>query len=36
MAERAPPVVVMEACGNSHYWAWEMIKLGLKVKLVAP
>ena len=36
MAEHAPTVVVMEACGSSHYWAREMIKLGLVVKLIAP
>jgi transposase len=36
MAERAPAVVVMEACGSSHYWAREMIKLGHEVKLIAP
>ena len=26
----------MEACGSAHYWAWELIKLGHKVKLIAP
>jgi transposase len=26
----------MEACGSAHYWARELIKLGHKVKLIAP
>ncbi len=36
MAEQPPAVVVMEACGGSHYWAREMIRLGHEVKLIAP
>jgi transposase len=36
MAEQAPVVVVMEACGSAHYWAREMIRLGHEVKLIAP
>lgn len=28
MAQHKPCVVVMEACGNSHYWAREMARLG--------
>jgi transposase len=36
MAEQPPAVVVMEACGNAHYWACEMIRLGHEVKLIAP
>ena len=36
MAGREPCVVVMEACGSSHYWAREMARLGHEVKLIAP
>jgi transposase len=36
MAEQAPAVVVMEACGGANYWAREMIRLGHEVKLIAP
>ena len=36
MAEQAPAVVVMEACGSAHYWAREMIRLGHEVRLIAP
>ncbi len=36
MAEQPPALVVMEACGSAHYWAREMIRLGHKVKLIAP
>ena len=36
MAGREPCVVVMEACGGSHYWAREMARLGHEVKLIAP
>jgi transposase len=36
MAEQPPALVVMEACGNAHYWAREMIRLGHEVKLIAP
>jgi transposase len=36
MAGHSPAVVVMEACGSAHFWAWEMIKIGHDVKLIAP
>src|SRR5690606_21027193 len=36
MAEQAPAVVVMEACGGANYWAREMVKLGHEVMLIAP
>jgi len=36
MAEQPATVVVMEACGSAHYWAREMVRLGHKVKLIAP
>ena len=36
MAEQPETVVVMEACGSAHYWAREMVRLGHKVKLIAP
>jgi transposase len=36
MAEQPPALVVMEACGSAHYWAREMIRLGHRVKLIAP
>ncbi|BAR63655.1 transposase [Bradyrhizobium diazoefficiens] len=36
MAEQAPSVVVMEACGGAHFWARQMIKLGHDVKLISP
>jgi len=36
MAQRAPAVVVMEACGSAHYWARELTQLGHEVKLIAP
>jgi len=36
MAGREPCVVVMEACGGSHYWAREMARLGHEVRLIAP
>lgn len=36
MAEQAPSVVVMEACGGAHCWARQMIKLGHDVKLISP
>lgn len=36
MSEQPPALVVMEACGSSHYWARELIKLGHAVKLIAP
>ena len=31
-----PCLVAMEACGSSHYWARELIKLGHEVRLIAP
>jgi transposase len=36
MAAQPPAIVVLEACGSSHYWAREMIRLGHEVKLIAP
>ncbi len=36
MAERAPVVVAMEACGSANYWAREMSRLGHEVKLIPP
>ena len=34
---RLPPCLVgMEACGTSHYWARELIKLGHEVRLMPP
>jgi transposase len=35
-AKLPPTVVGMEACGASHYWARELMQLGLAVKLIAP
>lgn len=35
-AQRAGSQVVMESCGGAHYWARELIKLGVEVKLIAP
>jgi transposase len=29
-------LVGMEACGTSHYWARELIKLGNEVRLMPP
>lgn len=31
-----PCVVAREACGSAHYWGRELIKLGHRVKLIAP
>lgn len=31
-----PCLIGMEACGASHYWARELIKLGHEVRLIAP
>ncbi len=31
-----PVEIGMEACGGSHHWARELIKLGHRVKLIAP
>lgn len=36
MAGHAPAIVVMEACGGSHYWARRMRNMGHEVKLIAP
>lgn len=36
MADQRPSVVVVEACGSSHYWAREMTRLGHEAKLIAP
>lgn len=36
MAGQPSAFVVMEACGSSHSWAREMIRLGHEVKLIAP
>src|SRR5258708_4385894 len=35
-AKLPPPVVGMEACGASHYWARVLGGLGHEVKLIAP
>ncbi len=35
-AIQAPCLVVMEACGGSHYWARQIRQLGHEVKLIAP
>ncbi len=32
----APCKIVMEACGGSHYWAQQFMKLGCEVKLISP
>ena len=34
-ANRAASVVAMEACGSSHYWARELVKLGHEVRLIS-
>ncbi len=36
MANMAPCLVAMEACGGANYWAREFIALGHQVKLIAP
>ena len=36
LAQLAPCVVVMEACGGAHYWARLSRELGHTVKLLAP
>lgn len=36
MADHAPCVVAMEACGSASYWAREMVRLGHEVKLLPP
>jgi transposase len=35
-AKLAPTVVGLEACGASHYWARELVRLGHEVKLLPP
>lgn len=35
-ANRAPAVIVMEACGSAHYWARQLTSLGHDVRLIAP
>jgi transposase len=35
-ANRPPCLVGMEACGGSHHWARELIKLGHEVRLISP
>jgi transposase len=35
--QKLPPCLVgMEACGSSHYWAWEIASLGHDVRLMPP
>lgn len=36
MANMAPCLIVMEACGGANYWAREFMALGHQVKLIAP
>ncbi|TIL19855.1 MAG: IS110 family transposase [Mesorhizobium sp.] len=36
MADQAPALVAMEACGSAHHWARELVRLGHEVKLIAP
>jgi transposase len=36
LADQAPALVAMEACGSAHHWARELVKLGHEVKLIAP
>ncbi len=36
MANMAPCLIAMEACGGANYWAREFIALGHQVKLIAP
>lgn len=36
MAQLAPCLVGMEACGGAHHWAREIAKLGHEVKLMSP
>jgi transposase len=35
-ANRPPCLVGMEACGGSHHWARELVKLGHEVRLISP
>jgi transposase len=34
MAQLQPCLVGLEACGDAHYWAREIVKLGHEVKLM--
>lgn len=34
--QQASCEVAMEACGGAHYWARELVRLGHRVKLIAP
>lgn len=36
LANRAPALVGLEACGGAHYWARELTKLGHDVRVIAP
>ncbi len=36
LANQAPALVGMEACGGAHYWARELTKLGHDVRVIAP
>ena len=36
MANTPPCLVGIEACGGSHYWARELVKLGHEVKMISP
>ena len=36
LANRAPALIGMEACGGAHHWARELTKLGHEVRLIAP
>ena len=35
-AKLEPTVVGLEACGGSQHWAWELERLGRRVRLLAP
>jgi transposase len=36
LAQLAPCVIGMEACGGAHFWARKLAELGHTVKLIAP
>lgn len=36
ISEQPQCVVVFEACGSAHYWAWEISRMGHQVKMIAP
>ena len=36
MANKTKCLIGMEACGGSHYWATELMKLGFDVRLMSP